>query len=79
MEMGEAATSQRNARSLFKLKKTKDMDSPLKFPEGTQPGQHLDFRLLFIFVFFNVYLFLREREKQSLSRGGAEREGGHRI
>ena len=26
--------------------------------------------------FFNVYLFLRDRERQSASRGGAEREGG---
>ena len=25
--------------------------------------------------FFNVYLFLRERERQIASRGGAEREG----
>ena len=25
--------------------------------------------------FFNVHLFLRERETQSVSRGGAEREG----
>ena len=25
--------------------------------------------------FFNVYLFLRERETQSASRGGAERQG----
>ena len=24
---------------------------------------------------FNVYLFLRERERDSMSRGGAEREG----
>ena len=27
------------------------------------------------FFFFNVYLFLRERQRQSASRGGAEREG----
>ena len=26
-------------------------------------------------IFFNVYLFLRERERQSMSRGGAEKEG----
>ena len=30
---------------------------------------------LFIFNFFNVYLFLRERERKSVSREGAEREG----
>ena len=24
---------------------------------------------------FNVYLFLRDRERQSVSRGGVEREG----
>ena len=27
------------------------------------------------FSFFNVYLFLRQRERQSVSGGGAEREG----
>ena len=32
----------------------------------------------FIKTFFNVYLFLRERQRQSVSRGGAER-GRHRI
>ena len=26
-------------------------------------------------IYFSVYLFLRERERQSTSRGGAEREG----
>ena len=26
-------------------------------------------------IFFSVYLFLRERERQTVSRGGAEREG----
>ena len=26
--------------------------------------------------FLNIYLFLRDRERQSMSRGGAEREGG---
>ena len=26
-------------------------------------------------IFFNIYLFLRDRERQSMSRGGAEREG----
>ena len=31
--------------------------------------------ILFYCHFFNVYLFLRERERQSISRGGAEREG----
>ena len=34
---------------------------------------HWFFSLYFLFNFFNVYLFLRER--QSTSRGGAEREG----
>ena len=29
----------------------------------------------FIKFFFNVYLFLRPRERQSMIRGGAEREG----
>ena len=29
----------------------------------------------FFLIFFNVYLFLRDREKQSTSRGGADREG----
>ena len=35
----------------------------------------------FIFLhdyFFNVYLFLRERERAHESRGGAEREGDRR-
>ena len=31
--------------------------------------------LFLFFNFLNVYLFLRDREKQSMSRGGAEREG----
>ena len=32
--------------------------------------------ILFLFLlFFNVYLLLRDRERQSMSRGGAEREG----
>ena len=26
-------------------------------------------------IFFYIYLFLRDRERQSMSRGGAEREG----
>ena len=34
----------------------------------------LTFHKLF-FSFFNVYLFLRERERQSVNGGGAEREG----
>ena len=29
----------------------------------------------FFIYFFNVYLFLRDTERQSMSRGGAEREG----
>ena len=33
----------------------------------------LAYRCFFKF-FFNVYLFLRERERQTASRGGAERE-----
>ena len=31
--------------------------------------------VLFCFRFFSVYLFLRDRERQSVSGGGAEREG----
>ena len=27
-------------------------------------------------IFFNVYLLLRDKESQKVSRGGAEREGG---
>ena len=30
---------------------------------------------LFFFNFLNVYSYLRDRERQSVSRGGAEREG----
>ena len=30
-------------------------------------------------IFFNVYLFLRWRERQSVSRDGAEERGRHRI
>ena len=33
------------------------------------------FSFLFFLIFFNVYLFLRERERQSASGGGAERTG----
>ena len=29
----------------------------------------------FFLIFLNVYLFLRERQRQSASRGGVEREG----
>ena len=48
------------------------------YPSHIQPPSiHPDTRIpgssFFVFVFFNVYLFLRER--QSTSRGGAEREG----
>ena len=32
-------------------------------------------RMLFFFFFLNVYLLLRDRKRQSASRGGAEREG----
>ena len=36
----------------------------------------LGWKVFFFFlIFFNVYLFLRERERQSMSRGGPEREG----
>ena len=39
-------------------------------------GSFFCFKILFCLkkFFFNVYLFLREREGQSMSRGGAERE-----
>ena len=39
---------------------------------GSTPPVLSDF---FIFIFFNVYLLLRDRETQSVSRGGVEREG----
>ena len=44
---------------------------------GTKASQVL----FFLISFFNVYLFFWERERQSTSRGGAEREkeGRHRI
>ena len=29
----------------------------------------------FFLIFLHIYLFLRDRERQSMSRGGAEREG----
>ena len=29
----------------------------------------------FFNLFFNIYLFLRDRERQSMSMGGADREG----
>ena len=31
--------------------------------------------IIFFLIFFNVYLSLRDRERQSMSRGGAERGG----
>ena len=31
--------------------------------------------IIIIKIFFNVYSFLRDRERQSMSREGAEREG----
>ena len=39
-----------------------------------RPGQD-GFFLFFFNFFFNVCLFLRKRRKQSVSGGGAEREG----
>ena len=30
---------------------------------------------LFFFIFFNVFIYFLDRERQSMSRGGAEREG----
>ena len=41
--------------------------------ESTNQGVEETESHLFFFFFFNVYLFLRER--QSISGGGAEREG----
>ena len=35
----------------------------------------LSFKRFLFFFFFNVYSFLRDRERQSASRGGAERQG----
>ena len=32
-------------------------------------------KILTFNIFFNVYLFLGDRERQSMSMGGAEREG----
>ena len=37
--------------------------------------QLLHYKTLKKKIFFNVYLFLRQRERQSMNRGGAEREG----
>ena len=40
--------------------------------------QHLKFDnrvVLFLIFFFNIYSFLRDGEKQSMSGGGSEREG----
>ena len=34
-----------------------------------------ELNVIYVFNFFNIYLFLRERQRQSVSRGGAEREG----
>ena len=39
---------------------------------------YVKFGVNYFFNFFNVYLFLRERERESTSGGGTER-GGQRI
>ena len=45
-------------------------------PRGTKVHTAIFYLFLFfIKIFFNIYLFLRDRERQSMSRGGAEREG----
>ena len=36
---------------------------------------YVETRATLNFFFFNVYLSLRDRERQSMSRGGAERQG----
>ena len=43
-------------------------DPDLTFPVGDELKKKICFRVLF-------YLFLKETERQSVSRGGAEREG----
>ena len=53
-------------------------EGPFKFLESppTSDGRGDLFVMTSKVEFFlNVYLFLRERERQSVSRGGAEREG----
>ena len=35
----------------------------------------IQFIFILFFIFFNVYSFLRDRERQSMSGEGAEREG----
>ena len=37
--------------------------------------QYSNSTLLFLKIFFNVYLFLGQRERQSMNGGGSEREG----
>ena len=62
-------------------KEVQNADTLLGKTQQHEPGHlcaaHLAVSLFplffFFFFFFNVYLFLRER--QSVSRGGAEREG----
>ena len=36
---------------------------------------HSTLQIHAVYLFFNIYSFLRDRERQSMSRGGAEREG----
>ena len=50
----------------------------LKNPHAGSPFlvvPHLDHLILFYFQFFSIFTFERERERQSMREGGAEREG----
>jgi hypothetical protein len=43
-------------RLLLKLQKGKGMDSPLKLPEGKQPSQNTEFRLLISITVIRINL-----------------------
>ena len=64
------------ARKLRKEGKRETLGKPAFSNQGSLVGQKLSFLLFLRFV--NVYLFLRERERQSASGGEAERMR-HRI
>ena len=49
-------------------------DGPISTPE-TIPAYSFSSEIFFFLNFFYFYLFLRERARQSASRGGAGREG----
>ena len=53
-----------------------------KLPSPGDMKKRIGHRALYCYFkkfFFNIFSFLKDKERQSMSRGGAEREWGHRL